>query len=216
MVWMNIDMIFALVFYALVTSITPGPNNLMLLASGVNFGFVRTIPHLAGISIGFGVMVFCVGFGFAQLFIAFPPLYTAVRIVGALYLVWLAWRIATASAPSEGKSQGRPMGFLGAAAFQWVNPKAWVMAIGASANYLPADANVSLVTMVALIFALVNLPCVALWALFGSAVQGWLSSYRNRRIFNIVMAILLIATLYPMLTASLDIGRASALSTVYS
>ncbi|UOR02457.1 LysE family translocator [Leucobacter allii] len=200
---MSMETLVALAFYALVTSITPGPNNLMLLASGVNFGFTRTLPHLAGISIGFGVMVFGVGLGFAELFTAFPALYTVVRVVGALYLVWLAWKIARAPAPSDGGTRGRPLGFFGAAAFQWVNPKAWVMAVGASANYLPAEADIAQVTIVALIYALVNAPSVALWALFGTAARGWLHKPRNRRIFNVLMAILLLATLYPMLTAQL-------------
>ncbi len=200
---MNTDTLLALGFYALVTSITPGPNNLMLLASGVNFGFAKTLPHLAGISIGFGVMVFGVGLGFTELFTAYPPLYTGVRIVGALYLVWLVWQIATAPAPSDSGTRRRPLGFLGAAAFQWVNPKAWVMAIGASANYLPAEATVVQVAVVAIIYALVNAPSVALWALFGSSVRGWLQRAQNRRMFNILMAILLLATLYPMLTARL-------------
>ncbi|MFD1823681.1 LysE family translocator [Brevibacterium otitidis] len=193
----------ALALYALTTSITPGPNNLMLLASGVNFGLRRTLPHLAGISIGFGVMVFCVGLGLAQIFAAYAPLYTGMRIAGAAYLIWLAWQIATAAAPAEGESRSRPMGFLGAAAFQWVNPKAWVMAVGASANYLPADSSIALVAVVAATYALVNAPCVALWAVFGSAVSGWLRNSRNRRIVNLLMAGLLLATLYPMLTARL-------------
>ena len=200
---MSTETLTALVFYALVTSITPGPNNLMLLASGVNFGFRRTLPHLTGISVGFGVMVFVVGLGFAELFTTAPGLYAAVRIIGAVYLVWLAWQIATSPAPGAGETHRRPLGFFGAAAFQWVNPKAWVMAVGAAANYLPAEVDISRVAFVAAVYALVNAPSVAVWALFGSAVRGWLSDPRNRRIFNGVMAALLLATLYPMLTARL-------------
>lgn len=120
---MSVDTLLALAGYALVTSITPGPNNLMLLASGVNFGLRRTLPHLAGISTGFFVLVFSVALGFAQLFTTFPALYTLVRLVGAAYLLWLAWQIATAPSPTSENSQRRPMTFLGAAAFQWVNQK---------------------------------------------------------------------------------------------
>ncbi len=200
---MPIDTLLSLAFYAFVTSVTPGPNNLMLLASGVNFGLKRTLPHIAGISVGFFVLVFAVGFGFAELFRAFPPFYTVIRIVGALYLIWLAWRIATAPAPSAGESRGKPLGFLGAALFQWVNPKGWVMAVGASANYLPAQADITLLLIVALTYTVVNAPSVGVWAGFGAAVQGWLRNPRNLRIFNITMAILLLVSLYPMLTAEL-------------
>ena len=201
---MPIDTLLSLAFYAFVTTVTPGPNNLMLLASGVNFGLKRTLPHIAGIIVGFALLVFAVGFGFAELFRAFPPLYTVVRIVGALYLIWLAWRIATAPAPSAGESRGKPLSFLGAALFQWVNPKAWVMAVGASANYLPAEANITLVLIVALTCTVVNAPSVGIWAVFGAALQGWLGKPRNRRVFNVVMAVLLLGSLYPMLTAELS------------
>ncbi|AXR74788.1 MULTISPECIES: LysE family translocator [Auritidibacter] len=200
---MSVDTLLALAGYALVTSITPGPNNLMLLASGVNFGLRRTLPHLAGISTGFFVLVFSVALGFAQLFTTFPALYTLVRLVGAAYLLWLAWQIATAPSPTSENSQRRPMTFLGAAAFQWVNPKAWVMAVSASANYLPASIDLLQVCLIATVYALVNAPSVAIWALFGAQLRDWLGQPRTRRAFNIVMAILLVTTLYPMLTASL-------------
>lgn len=199
---MSVDTLLALAGYALVTSITPGPNNLMLLASGVNFGLRRTLPHLAGISTGFFVLVFSVALGFAQLFTTFPALYTLVRLVGAAYLLWLAWQIATAPSPTSENSQRRPMTFLGAAAFQWVNP-AWVMAVSASANYLPASIDLLQVCLIATVYALVNAPSVAIWALFGAQLRDWLGQPRTRRAFNIVMAILLVTTLYPMLTASL-------------
>ncbi len=194
----------ALAAYAFVTSITPGPNNLMLLASGTNFGLRRTLPHLLGISLGFGVMVFGVGLGLTGLFLAFPPLYLAMKVVGAAYLVWLAWRIATAAAPMGESKRRRPMSFLGAAAFQWVNPKAWIMAVGAISNYAPAEAGASSLAVIALVYALVNAPSVAVWAAFGAALRNWLIHPRRLRIFNIAMAILLLASLYPILTA--DIG----------
>lgn len=193
----------ALAAYAFVTSITPGPNNLMLLASGTNFGLRRTLPHLLGISLGFGVMVFGVGLGLTGLFLAFPPLYLAMKVVGAAYLVWLAWRIATAAAPTGESKRRRPMSFLGAAAFQWVNPKAWIMAVGAISNYAPAEAGASSLAVIALVYALVNAPSVAVWAAFGAALRNWLTHPRRLRIFNIAMAILLLASLYPILTAEI-------------
>jgi threonine/homoserine/homoserine lactone efflux protein len=134
---MLIDLLPAFALFALVSSITPGPNNTMLLASGVNFGFLRTIPHALGISLGFMLLVVAVGLGLGEIFTAAPWTYTALRWIGAAYLLYLAWCIATSGRMSEaGEHGGTPMTFLGAAAFQWVNPKAWVMAVGAITTYV--------------------------------------------------------------------------------
>lgn len=133
---MSLDAFLALLVYALVTSITPGPNNLMLLASGVNFGIARTVPHMLGISIGFLVLLLAVGFGLGAVLTAFPALHTGLKIAGAVYLLYLAWKIAMSrSLSGKGETNARPMRFVDAAAFQWVNPKAWVMAITAMAVY---------------------------------------------------------------------------------
>lgn len=190
-----------LLVYALVTSITPGPNNVMLLASGINYGFVRSIPHMLGISVGFGVMVVAVGLGLAQVFTAFPVVYTVLRFVGAAYLLWLAWRIATTAGPQAEATVRRPMSFLAAAAFQWVNPKAWVMAIGAITNYTPAGAGVALIVLLAVLYAAVNGPSVAVWAAFGASLSTWLARPGRLRMFNVTMAALLALSLYPLLTA---------------
>jgi threonine/homoserine/homoserine lactone efflux protein len=128
------DLLLAFILFAFVSSITPGPNNTMLLSSGVNFGFNRTIPHMLGISCGFALMVLAVGFGLGAVFKAYPILYTVLRYAGAAYLLYLAYKIATSGPAEDGdQSNTRPMSYLSAAAFQWVNPKAWVMAIGATA-----------------------------------------------------------------------------------
>ncbi|MGE7991533.1 LysE family translocator [Pseudomonas sp. NPDC089554] len=194
------DLLTAFVLYAFVSSITPGPNNTMLLASGVNFGVRRSIPHALGISIGFMVMVLAVGFGLGELFKAWPPLYTVLRYVGATYLLYLAWKIAT-SGPMSGDTDGsrKPLSFLGAAAFQWVNPKAWVMAIGAITTYTPAQGYVVNVIVIAALFALVNLPSVGIWVMFGSALRRVLQKPRWLMLFNVVMALLLVISLYPLL-----------------
>lgn len=194
------DLLTAFVLYAFVSSITPGPNNTMLLASGVNFGVRRSIPHALGISIGFMVMVLAVGFGLGELFKAWPPLYTVLRYVGATYLLYLAWKIATAG-PMSGDTDGsrKPLSFLGAAAFQWVNPKAWVMAIGAITTYTPAQGYVVNVIVIAALFALVNLPSVGIWVMFGSALRRVLQKPRWLMLFNVVMALLLVVSLYPLL-----------------
>ena len=137
---MSSDVFLALLLYAFVTSITPGPNNFMLLASGVNFGFVRTIPHMLGIGIGFLTLLVGVGLGLGALLTAFPMLHGALKVAGAAYLLYLAWRIGTSrSLGKDGEEKTRPMTFIEAAAFQWVNPKAWVMAVTAMAVYTNPD-----------------------------------------------------------------------------
>ena len=136
--FMSTSLLSAFVLFAFVSSITPGPNNTMLLASGVNFGFRRSMPHALGISIGFMLLVICVGLGLGEVFKLFPWAYTLLRYVGAAYLLYLAWKIANAGGMSDNPDEhGKPMTFLGAAAFQWVNPKAWIMALGRD-HYLHA------------------------------------------------------------------------------
>jgi threonine/homoserine/homoserine lactone efflux protein len=197
---MTPELLIAFVLFAFVTSVTPGPNNMMLLASGVNFGVRRSVPHMLGISLGFMVLVAAVGLGLGQLFEQFPPLYAALRYAGAAYLLYLAWKIAGSSAPdASGKAAGKPFTFLQAAAFQWVNPKAWIMAIGAITTYTPQDGFLLNVLLIAALFALVNCPSVGLWTVAGSLLRRWLDKPRVLRAFNIGMALLLVASLYPIL-----------------
>ncbi len=198
---MTAELLIAFILFAFVTSITPGPNNLMLLASGVNFGVRRSLPHMLGISLGFMVLVLAVGLGLGQLFERLPPLYLALRYLGAAYLLYLAWKIAVAGSPdSSGSERGQPLSFLQAAAFQWINPKAWVMAIGAITTYTPQDGFVSNVLLIAALFALVNCPSVGLWTLAGSLLRTWLNRPLALRAFNLGMALLLVASLYPVLS----------------
>jgi len=188
-----------LTLYAFVTSITPGPNNMMLLASGVNFGFARTVPHVLGISIGFGLMVLIVGAGLGALFEKYPMFHSALRWVGATYLLYLAWRIATSAIPKGGKrTTGHPLGFLAAAAFQWVNPKTWIMALGAITTYLPQAPTIAAIATLAIIFAVVNAPCVAAWAAFGVGLRRFLTKPSRVHVFNVSMAVLLVLSLYPI------------------
>ncbi|MCY1291505.1 Cysteine/O-acetylserine efflux protein [compost metagenome] len=196
---MSPELLLAFILFAFVTSVTPGPNNMMLLASGVNFGVRRSVPHMLGISLGFMVLVVAVGLGLGQLFEAFPPLYTALRYLGATYLLYLAWKIARAGAPDSGEAGGKPFSFLQAAAFQWVNPKAWIMAIGAITTYTPQENFLVNVVLIAALFALVNCPSVGLWTVAGSLLRRWLDDPRVLRIFNVGMALLLVASLYPIL-----------------
>ncbi|WP_027169048.1 LysE family translocator [Mesorhizobium sp. WSM3224] len=197
---MSVDAFLALLVYALVTSITPGPNNLMLLASGVNFGIARTVPHMLGISIGFLVLLLAVGLGLGAVLTAVPALHTALKIAGAAYLLYLAWKIAMSRSMSDGKgAEGQPMRFIDAAAFQWVNPKAWVMAITAMAVYTNPDHPFVSVALISIAFTIVNLPSVSIWAGFGTALRGFLSDPVRLKWFNIAMGVLLAATLWPML-----------------
>lgn len=189
----------ALVTFAFATSITPGPNNMMLFASGVNFGFRRTIPHMLGIGVGFLSLLIGVGLGLGALLVTVPLLYTGLKIAGGLYLVYIAWKIGSSRTLGEGKASARPMTFLGAAAFQWVNPKAWVMAVTAMAVYVDPNSYVWSVVVIGLVFAAVNLPSVSTWAGFGSVLREWLSVPVRLKWFNITMAVLLVASLWPML-----------------
>jgi threonine/homoserine/homoserine lactone efflux protein len=191
--------LLALFTFAFVTSITPGPNNMMLFASGVNFGFRRTIPHMLGIGGGFFTLLLGVGFGLSAILEALPLLHTVLKTVGGAYLLYIAWRIAASRSISEGAAGARPMTFFEAAAFQWVNPKAWVMALGAMTAYPDPENYAFTVLIIAAIFALVNIPSVSCWAGFGSLLRDWLSVPPRLKWFNIAMGALLALSLWPML-----------------
>lgn len=195
---MTSDLLIALVGFAFVSSITPGPNNLMLMASGANYGFRRTIPHMLGISIGHSIMVMLVGLGLAKVFEAYPITQLILQIGSTAYLLYLAWRIANAAPPQEGVQQGKPFTFLQAAGFQWVNPKAWYMAIYAITNYTPSGGDIWPVAIVSIVFACTNFPSITVWATLGTQVKRLLNKPRMLRTFNWTMAGLLVLTLYPV------------------
>jgi len=196
---MTYEILLGLAVFSLVSSITPGPNNLMLMASGANFGFRRTIPHMLGVGLGFTFMVLLVGVGLVQVFDAFPVSYTILKVVSVLYLLFLAWKIGTAAAPAgQPDAVGTPFTFIQAALFQWVNPKAWTMALTAISVYSPSQ-NVTAVAFVAAVFGVINLPCVSLWTTLGQQLQRILTSPARLRAFNVAMAVLLVGSLYPVL-----------------
>ena len=197
---MTLTLIIGLIGFAFASSITPGPNNLMLMASGANYGLRRTLPHMLGVSIGHAFMVFMIGVVLLRVFEAYPVLNTILKIAGGLYMMWLAWKIANAVPPEAKKVEGNPFSFLQAAAFQWVNPKAWIMGITAISVYAPPSLGVvSGAAWVSVIFCAVNFPSVAVWAWLGVQVRRWLGTAYRLRVFNITMAVLLVASLYPML-----------------
>ncbi|MEH6568685.1 MAG: LysE family translocator [Halioglobus sp.] len=196
---MTYEIVLALVLFALVSSLTPGPNNLMLMASGANYGFRRTIPHMLGVSIGFTLMVLLVGVGLVQVFDAFPVTYLVLKVVSVIYLLYLAWKIGTAAPQnSDVDVDGNPFTFKQAALFQWVNPKAWTMALTAVSVYSPSQSTVAM-AFVAGVFGAVNLPCISLWTTLGKQLQVLLTSRARLRVFNITMALLLVSSLYPVL-----------------
>jgi len=203
----------AAALFGLVTSITPGPNNMMLLASGLNFGVRRSLPHLLGISVGYVVLMLTVGFGLGEAFRAVPNAFLAIKIAGGAYMLWLAWRIATSASPKRataehdeaklGPAAGRPMTFLGALAFQWVNPKAWVIVVTAVATYVAPEEFTRDLLIVTAICGLINVPAIGIWAAFGASLRRFLSNPRWRRAFNVTMALLLVASLRPLFAAAI-------------
>jgi len=195
------DLLLAFAGFALATSITPGPNNIMLMASGVNYGFGRSLPHIAGIAAGFFIMLLLVGFGVGQLLAATPWLYLSLKIISVIYLLWLAWRVATSGTVKKaaGGEAARPMNFIEAAMFQWVNPKAWAMAVTAAAAYtVPTDYGFSLV-LISIVFVVVGTPCMVVWTVFGVGMRALLQDPARVRVFNIAMAVLLVLSFVPIM-----------------
>ena len=198
------ELLAALALFCVVTLFTPGPNNLMLMTSGLNFGFRRGVPHMLGVTLGFTLMVLIVGLGLGVVFEKWPLLYTVLKYGGAAYLLYLAWQIAVSLPPtSAGEAAGRPIGFLQAVAFQWVNPKAWVMAVGAISTYAAVAAFPVNVIIIAALFGVLGLASSGTWLGFGAALQLMLKNRRAVRAFNVAMALLLVASLYPIFADSL-------------
>lgn len=195
---MTQELLLALAVFAFVSSITPGPNNLMLMASGANFGFRRTVPHMLGIGIGFVFMILLVGAGLIQIFDAYPVSHTILKTFSVSYLLYLAWKIANAVPAGSGEASGTPLTFFQAAAFQWVNPKAWTMALTAITAYTP-DRSMNAILVVGLVFGLINLPAVSSWTVLGQQMARLLRDPGHLRLFNWLMAGLLVASLYPVI-----------------
>lgn len=197
---MNIEFLMALCTFAFVSSVTPGPNNLMLMTSGANFGIWRTIPHLLGVVFGFVLMVILVGTGLMQVFTAYPVSHEVLRVCSVAYLCYLAWKIATAK-PWTAKTEAKPLNSFQAALFQWVNPKAWAMALTAVTVYAPSQ-SLAAVGLIALICGVINMPSVFVWVLLGRKMQSFLDGGARLRAFNYIMALLLLATIYPVVVGT--------------
>ncbi len=205
---MTFELITALITFALVASITPGPNNLMLLASGLNFGFVRTIPHIIGICSGFGLMVVLVGMGLAQIFTLFPITGIVLKIISMVFLIYLAWKIATAAPLPEEKKSGHtapkahPMSYVQALFFQIANPKAWMMILAAIGSYAPSPYSLWDIVIIAAVFSAVMLPAISLWAYLGTKIKMILNNPKKIRIFNVLAALALLSSLSMIVSPS--------------
>jgi len=189
-----------IILFAASSSVTPGPNNIMIMTSGLNYGIKKSMPHFLGICFGFPIMVILVGLGFSVIFENYPITHEIIKVLGVVYLIYLAWLIASSAPASLESIHSKPFSFIQAASFQWVNPKAWVMATGAVAAYTTVSTNVfTQVIYIALAFFIVAFPCVGIWLYFGSALKRYLKSTRHQKMFNVSMAFLLVASVFPVL-----------------
>jgi threonine/homoserine/homoserine lactone efflux protein len=191
--------LLSLLGFSVAMYITPGPNNVMVASSAANHGIRATLPHMLGIAFGFSLMLALVCAGLGSVLVSWPLLLPLFRWIGAAWLVWLAWQIASAPPPGEG-GRRRVLGFFGAAAFQWVNPKAWLIAVGAAGEYLsPHQSLIIQLARIFVVFLLVGMPCLLVWALLGSGAGRLLRSPVQLRAFNVAMALLLVLSLLPVL-----------------
>ncbi|TCL00587.1 threonine/homoserine/homoserine lactone efflux protein [Shimia isoporae] len=198
---MTYDILLALAFFAFVTVFSPGPNNLMLMASGANFGLKRSVPHLLGVATGFPAMIVLVGLGVMQLFDAYPVSHTILKVASVAYMLWLAWKIANAAPPKEAQADSRPLTYLQAAAFQWVNPKAWSMALGAITLYATTRDLLAIV-IVAGVYMLIGSCSATSWTVLGTGIRRLLAKPGRLTVFNWCMAALLLASLVPTFLAT--------------
>jgi threonine/homoserine/homoserine lactone efflux protein len=187
---MIMEALLPLAVFAFVSSITPGPNNIMLTSSGMMFGFVRSIPHMLGITVGFGVLLALCAAGVGSLVVALPSIHVLLKIFGSGYLLYLAWQLRRTAIRQDAAASAKPLSFIGAAMFQFVNPKAWVMAVSGSAAFLPPVQPVWMsVLLFCLVFCAINLPCVGLWAGTGAALRRYLTQPFWQRVFCMLMAL---------------------------
>lgn len=199
---MTHETLLAFALFALATSITPGPNNIMLMTSGVNFGFRASLPHMLGVAFGFALLLMGTGFGLSELFTRIPEIYLVMKWLGVAYFVYYAWKLTSAPIKPMQANGLAPAHhawrFRDAVAFQWINPKGWLMAIGAFSSYVPAMSKAGVIVGAVLVFSLIALPCFILWVSFGAHLRRYLEQGQRRRNFNVGMAALLLASLIPL------------------
>ena len=198
------EYLVSLMVFTFVASVTPGPNNIMLFASGVNHGIKKSLPHYFGICIGFLLLVAAVGFGLGTLFKQSPLLHQVLQIVGALYLVYFAWKIGSTNSASNSNEIRAPITFLEAVLFQWVNPKAWVVAIGAIAAFPIQSRIATSIATIIVMYLFMGLLAMGIWLTLGTSLQRFLNSVKRRRIFNVSMAILLLLSIVPIVLVPIN------------
>lgn len=189
---MSMELAFApIALFAFATSITPGPNNIMLAASGVNFGFARTVPHLLGVSAGFALLAVLCALGLGAFILALPAAHLSLKLLGSAYLLYYAWQLRALSLDSRDATAAQPMSFGAAALFQFANPKAWVMAVTGAAAFMPTGQPLVVAALLlSAVFAGVNLPCIAAWALLGALLRKALADPVQLRVFSMVLVVL--------------------------
>lgn len=198
---MEISLLLAISLFAFVMSVTPGPNNIMLLASGAQFGYQKTLPHIFGILIGIASLLASVLLGFGAIFERYPALYDLLKVVGSLYLFWLAWKVATASIEplsfNASRNKTKPMTLLSAVTFQFVNPKAWAMTIGSISSFtLTGERYIESGLWIMLCFAITGFIAISLWAYLGVNIAQRLTTAKRKKAFNYTMGLMTIGTLF--------------------
>lgn len=196
----SIPLMFSILTFTLTATITPGPNNIMLLSSGLTFGYKKTISHILGIILGFTIMVFLVGIGLGIVFENFPTLLSILKVVGILYLFWMSFKIATSKGTVKIKEEGKPFNFIQAALFQWVNPKAWIMSITAISIFVTSkEHSLEQVVVISIIFLVSGIISCNSWTLGGVILKRFVKDEDNIRAFNMVMAFLLVSSVVPFI-----------------
>ncbi len=196
---MSLDVYLSLLGFMVISTVTPGPNNFMLFASGLNFGLRRTLPLIFGIGNGFAFLLICVGLGMGRLLEIYPLAFTVIKGLGAGYMLYLAWKIANSGPLQIGEGKSRPMNYFEATLFQWVNPKAWVVTVVLASTYTSKDNYYLSLAIIVATAGIANLPTISTWAVFGTGMKQFLSDPKKLRVFNIVMALALVLSLWPML-----------------
>lgn len=194
------SLLFLIIPFAFSLTISPGPNNIMAMASGTNFGYRRSLPVITGFAVGLGAMILAAGLGLGQIFIAFPFVHEALKYVAVAYLLYLAWKIAGSGGVKETNAKQKPLSFMQGVLFQWVNPKAWMVSLSAVVSFSSLDAEPFMQSvLIALVFTLVAFPSVSIWAIVGKVIAKYLQSPRALKLFNLAIAMLLVLSLLPLL-----------------
>ena len=200
------ELLPSIILFAISAAFTPGPNNIMIMASGLNFGVRASMPHYFGICFGFPAMFFTLGFGLGYVFEEYPRLHEVIKILGIAYLFWLAWLIARSAPSAKNQStSSKPLTFIQAALFQWLNPKAWVMVSGAIATFTTSAANIDFqIFLIGLVFFLFTFPSAGTWLYFGRLLKKVISNPKQQKVFNVSMALLLLLSILPIILNMID------------